>query len=209
QLEITTPGLAVDIDETLSWTVGFWVEAMQQKFGNPENLTIKEMVAKYRYTQNVPYWQSPEALEWMAAKINSNEIQEGLPLIDGSSVYLNKIKQIIPIVAYITVRPVKVLEGTKNWLKKHNFPLAPVICRPNDIDHGDGHQWKATVLESLYPNVLGIIDDNPKLLSFLNKNYRGKVFLYDHHDNFGLSFVIACRDWPTTYQAVKKTFIKV
>jgi len=57
-------GLAVDIDETLSWTIGYWIEEMQNKFGNPENLTIKEMVEKYRYTQNVPYWQHEEALQW-------------------------------------------------------------------------------------------------------------------------------------------------
>lgn len=202
--EIIKPGLAVDIDETLSWTIGFWVQEMQEKFGNPENLTIKEMIEKYRYTQNVPYWQSPEALEWMSDKINSNETQEDLPLIDGSSVYLNKIKQIIPIVAYITVRPIRVLEGTKNWLDKHNFPSAPVICRPNEVDHSDGNQWKAAVLEDLYPDILGIIDDNPKLLHHLKKDYPGTVFLYDHHDNQGLSFAIACQDWPAVYEEVKK-----
>jgi len=38
-------------DETLSWTIGYWIEEMQNKFGNPENLTVKEMVEKYRYTQ--------------------------------------------------------------------------------------------------------------------------------------------------------------
>ena len=107
-------GLAVDIDETLSWTIGYWIEEMQHKFGNPENLTVKEMVEKYRYTQNVPYWQNVEALQWVDEKINSNETQENLPLIEGSSAYLNRINQIIPIVAYITIRPERVLEGTKN-----------------------------------------------------------------------------------------------
>lgn len=206
KLEIAKPGLAVDIDETLSWTIGFWVEVMQKKFGNPENLTIKEMIEKYRYTQNVPYWQSSEALEWMANEINSNQTQEDLPLIDGSSVYLNKIKQIIPVAAYITVRPERVLEGTKSWLNRNNFPLAPVICRPNEVDHNDGNQWKAAVLENLYPNVLGIIDDNSKLLSCLKKDYPGTVFLYDHHDNQGLPFAIACQDWPAVYNEVKKKY---
>ncbi len=201
---ITNPGLAVDIDETLSWTIGYWIEEMQNKFGNPENLTVKEMAEKYRYTQNVPYWQHAEVLEWIDEKINSNETQEDLPLIEGSSAYLNRINQIIPVAAYITIRPERVLEGTNNWLKKHNFPIAPVICRPNELAHSNGNEWKAKVLEELYPKVLGIIDDNAKLLQFLSPEYKGRVFLYDHHDNLGFSFAVACKDWLKVYKEVKK-----
>lgn len=50
-----TIGLAVDIDETLSWTLKYWVEKMAEKFGNPENLSVLEIIKKYRYSQNVPY----------------------------------------------------------------------------------------------------------------------------------------------------------
>jgi len=46
-------------------------------------------------------------------KINSNETQESLPLIEGSSAYLNRINQIIPIVAYITIRPERGYRGNK------------------------------------------------------------------------------------------------
>ncbi len=202
-------GLAVDIDETLSWTIGYWVAEMQKKFGNPEKLTVKEMVEKYRYTQNVPYWQHEEALQWVDEKINSNETQENLPLIEGSSAYLNRINQIIPIVAYITIRPERVIEGTKNWLAKHNFPLAPVICRPNELVHSNGNEWKAKVLEDLYPKVLGIIDDNAKLLQFLSQDYKGRVFMYEHSDNLGFPFAVACKDWLTVYKEVKEYASKI
>lgn len=197
-------GLAVDIDETLSWTIGYWLEEMRNKFGNPENLTVKEMVEKYRYTQNIPYWQDAKILKWVDIKINSNEAQENIPLIEGSSAYINRIKQIIPVVAYITARPELVLDGTKNWLMKHNFPTAEIICRPNQIEHSKGNEWKAGVLKELYPQVLGIIDDNAKLLQFLDKDYKGKVFLYDHQNNLGFSYAIACKDWLSVYKAVKK-----
>lgn len=206
---IIEKGLAVDIDETLSWTIGYWIEEMQNKFGNPENLTIKEMVEKYRYTQNVPYWQHEEALQWIDEKINSNETQESLPLIEGSSAYLNRINKIIPIVTYITIRPERVLEGTKNWLTKHNFPLAPVICRPNKLAYSNGNEWKAKILEELYPRVLGIIDDNAKLLQFLSPNYKGKVFMYDHNDNLGFPFAVACKDWLTVYNEVEKYISRI
>lgn len=200
---IVRTGLAVDIDETLSWTIGYWIEEMQKRFGNPENLTVKEMVEKYRYTQNVPYWQNEEALEWVDEKINCSKTQESLPLIEGSSAYLNRINEIIPIAAYVTIRPERVLEGTKNWLAKHNFPAAPVICRPNGLLHSGGSEWKAKVLEDLYPQIIGIIDDNAKLLQSLSSGYKGKVFLYDHHDNLGFPFAVACKDWLTVYKEVK------
>lgn len=199
-------GIAVDIDETLSWTIGHWVERMMNKFGNPENLSLKEIIEKYRYTNNVPYWQSQEALDWMAANINSNDVQKELPLIEDSNVCLAKINDIIPIAAYITVRPETVLAGTKHWLDKHNFPVAPIICRPPEIEHGDGNKWKAGVLKDLYPQIVGIIDDNPKLLTFLSEDYQGKVFLYDHHDNFNLNYVTPCRNWLEVYKNVKNVF---
>ena len=54
-------GLALDIDETLSFTIGFLIEKLVEKVGNPENLTVKEIARKYRHTDNVPYWQNNEA----------------------------------------------------------------------------------------------------------------------------------------------------
>lgn len=203
QYGISRQGIALDIDETLSWTIGFWIKEMQERFGNPENLTVKEMIEKYRYSQNVPYWQHSVALEWIDAAINSNETQETLPLIEGADDYVGQINQIIPIAAYITVRPQKVIEGTRNWLKKHGFPEAPVICRPSHIDSADGSHWKASVLKELYPGVVGIIDDNAKLLEALGHDYQGRIFLYDHHDALGFPFAIACQDWPQVFKAVK------
>jgi NADH:ubiquinone oxidoreductase subunit D len=60
-------GLAVDIDETLSNTIAYWLEKLQKKFSNPDNLIVKEMVEKYRYTQNIPYYQNSKVLEWIDA----------------------------------------------------------------------------------------------------------------------------------------------
>lgn len=208
--KIDKQGLAVDIDETLSWTIGYWVEQMQNKFGNPENLSVKEMVEKYRYTQNIPYWQTDEAMEWMENNIHSNELQKELPLIEEADVYLNKINEIIPIVAYITVRPESVLSGTKEWLKKYGFPTAPIICKPMDIEHSNGSKWKAEILENLYPNVCGIIDDNIKLLEFLSTTYPGIIFAYDHDsiDNKNGVNVIPCKSWTNAYEEVRKHFNK-
>ena len=207
-LETLKKGIAVDIDETLSWTVGYWVEQMQKKFGNPENLSIKEMIEKYRYTQNVPYWQSAESLKWIDEKIHSNELQEELPLIENANIYLNRIAKIIPISAYITVRPETILSGTQKWLDKHSFPKAPIICKPMEIEHKDGNKWKAEMLQKLYPQVLGMIDDNAKLLEYLNKDYQGIIFLYDHTATDSKPNVVPCKNWLAVFEEVKKYFNK-
>lgn len=78
------PGLALDIDETLSWTIGWWVNRMQTEFGNPEGLSVEALVAKYRYAQLVPYWQTEEAIKWMDRHREDNNIQEELPLIENA-----------------------------------------------------------------------------------------------------------------------------
>jgi hypothetical protein len=202
--KINISGLAVDIDETLSYTIGHLVSQLQENFGNPENLSVKEIIEKYRYTQNVPYWQHDEAKAWIDKEIHSNELQENLPLIEDANIYLNKINTIIPIAAYITVRPTSVIDGTRNWLKKHNFPEATIITRPMEVPHSDGNKWKARILQELYPQILGIIDDNAKLLEFLDKDYKGVVFLYDHHSYDGKLNVVPCQNWLKVFEEIKK-----
>jgi hypothetical protein len=204
-----THGLALDIDETLSWTMGYWVKELQRLFGNPENLTIEELIKKYKYTQDVPYWQTKEALDWMEAQRENDGIQTEFDLIENSNQVVQKINKIVPIVAYITVRPESVLNGTKLWLKKHDFPQAEIIARPKNIPHKDGNKWKAEVLEQMYPQVSGIIDDNPKLLEFLSEDYKGQIYLYDS-ENVDKKYnqylqkpnIHPCRKWEDVYKIV-------
>lgn len=198
-------GLGLDIDETLSWTLGYWFEELKKKFGNPENLSTKEIIAKYRYSKNVPYWQTPEALNWMEEQRNSNDVQTQLPLIENANHGVQKIMLLEPIVAYITTRPESVVEGTKQWLVKHNFPALPIIARDADIVHSSGNQWKAKILAELYPQVSGIIDDNPELVEKLPTDYHGTIYLYDVENapkQTSLD-VVACKTWDNVYDAIK------
>ena len=125
-------GIALDIDETLSWTIGHWLQIMQELFGNPEGLTVHEMANKYHLAQNVPYWQGREDVdEWMKHHRASNEVQEILPVIENSKETVLKIIEKIPVVAYLTVRPQCVLSGTQNWLAANGFPAAPIVGKPD------------------------------------------------------------------------------
>lgn len=200
-------GLALDIDETLSFTIGYMIEELIKKFGNPENLTAEEIAKKYKHTDKIPYWQNKECRELLDNIIKTNEIQKDLPLIENSNLLVNKVNKIIPILAYITVRPKTIFEGTKFWLKKHNFPKATIITKPIGILRKDGNKWKAKVLEYLYPEISGIVDDNPGLSFCFGKNYKGKVFLYDNVEVKKKDInIIPCKDWKAVLVAVKKQY---
>ncbi|MFA6185384.1 MAG: hypothetical protein WCT51_02920 [Candidatus Shapirobacteria bacterium] len=198
-------GLALDIDETLSFTIGFMVEKLIEKFGNPENLSVEEICKKYRHTDKIPYWQSDEVNIIINEIVHSNEIQKELPLIKNSNKLIQEINKLVPIVAYITVRPVDIISGTNFWLKKHNFPKATIIAKPRNINRKMGNKWKAKVLEYLYPQVVGIVDDNPDLTKFFSKKYKGVIYLYDHTEAERKDInVIPCDSWETVAKKVKE-----
>lgn len=200
-------GLALDIDETLSFTIGGLVDGLAKEFGNPENLTVEEIVKKYKHTDKIPYWQSKEHDELIDKILTDEKIQKDLPLIKNSNSLANKVNGIIPIVSYITIRPRIIFEATKYWLKKNNFPKAPTILKPKNIFRRMGNKWKAKVLEYLYPEVLGIVDDNPSLVKNLSKNYKGTIFLYDHTETDRKDIkVVPCKDWNQVLVEVKKRF---
>jgi hypothetical protein len=76
---------------------------------------------------------------------------------------VDKVTKIVPVLAYITARPRTILNGTMVWLKKYNFPKATIITRVRKVSREDPNKWKARVLEFLYPEIQGIVDDNPDL----------------------------------------------
>lgn len=202
-------GLALDIDETLSWTIGYWVEDFIKRFGNPENLTTKEIVAKYRYSHHIPYWQTPEVQERRKELTYSDSVQEELPLIENANHIVEKINKIVPIKLYLTARPTIVGNGTSKWLKTHGFPDAEITYRPEEVPHADSSKWKAQILQKLYPSIVGIIDDNPGLAEALPGDYKGVFFLYDYHEAPRNDIkVIPCPSWDDVYSAVVGEFNK-
>jgi hypothetical protein len=196
-------GLALDIDETLSFTIGYLVEKLIERLDNPENLSVKQIIKKYKHTDRIPYWQNEKALKILEELNNSNKTFVELPIIENADKTVNKLNKIIPILAYITVRPESVLESTKLWLKKHGFPNALIIAKPNIVPRSDGNKWKAGVLEFLYPQVIGIVDDNPDLITNLSSNYKGTVYLYNNTECLKNHIkVIPCKNWNEVAKSI-------
>lgn len=202
-------GLALDIDETLSDTNSHWFEHMFH-FHAPSEMTKDELIKRYKSIESVPDWQTGEALKYVEKILHSNEFNETVPLIEGAVETVQEINKIAPIVAYITARPATVRDGTLKWLKKHGFPEATLITRPEKIEMTDfnlnKNRWKAKVLVDLYPEITGIVDDNSILAHELEAlEYKGLLYLYgkeseefNHHQN-----VVVCPTWKKALKSIR------
>lgn len=67
--------------------------------------------------------------------------------------------------------------------------------KPRLLDQ-EGMKWKAKILAYLYPQVIGIIDDNPDIIDYLPSSYEGTIFLYGNPVYPGGDLdVIPCGTW--------------
>ncbi len=198
-------GLGLDIDDTLAQSGDQWIIGVQKMFGNPENLSIEEVKRKYRYSYNAPYWSGKKVSDWEKSTRHNNQWHLDLPLIENANHVVEKINRIIPVVVYLTARPKSILPATRTWLKKHGFPEAEIIYRPAEVKLPVSLAWKAQVLEYLYPQVVGMVDDHPQLAKDLSKKYRGTLYLYDYHDQAprGDINIIPCKNWNEVLERVR------
>ncbi len=198
-------GLALDIDNTLSQTNLWWAQRLHEKHGSPEGLSPKQAIEKYGLSSNVPYWKnSADAQKWMEEQRHSNQTQEEYEVLEEAKEAVLEINKIIPIQCYLTARPDSVENGTKKWLEKHGFPKAEVIMRPGKMPHAGGNSWKAKTLESLYPEIIGLIDDDPDILAKLSTSYKGKIFLLNSKFTTSSKNVFACKSWKEALAQVKR-----
>ena len=66
-----------------------------------------------------------------------------------------------------------------------------------------GNEWKHGVLEYLYPQVNGMIDDDTFFADML-VSYPGKIWLFGYEKYAGGSrCVTPCKDWKSIYAAMK------
>ena len=202
-----TKSIAVDIDEVLSQTAFSWMDIINKRFGNSENLSAAELLKKYKLTRNVPGWQTGIINDFLESMRVSNEFYKNIPAIENSVNYLNKINKIIPVRCYLTTRPQAIFEGTKKWLRDNGFLDRDIIMKPDGIPTKNGNEWKVGVLNSLYPDIVGIIDDNPEVIDLLPETYEGTVLLYGHKEYSSNRIkVIPCENWGDIFSEVKKIY---
>jgi len=197
-------GLVLDIDETLAATNVAWFERCIELFGNPENLTTDELICKYHLAQNNPAWQSKEAVDWMHAQRTSPNAQDDLPIIPNAVKGVEELCVLTPVVGYLTVRPETVNSNTLRWLKENGFPELPIVAKPVDVPFEEGNRWKAKVLHELWPEVTGIVDDNPKVPMYAGRSYPGDIYLFGKtNTQDGYEFAIPCETWGIVVETVR------
>lgn len=198
------PGLAYDIDCTLADTRAHFFELMWRYFP-VKGTDVQELQRKHYYVEHVPDWQSnPAALDQIREFRTSNEFQDDIPLLDNSPRYLWQIHLRIPTACYATGRPEVVLPGTERWLARHEFPQAPVLIRPHHEPLQRWVYWKAELLTRLFPEVLGIIEDDPRFPDAAHDvGYQGKIFLVGQERYEGRhQHTVACPSWKEVVQSV-------
>ncbi len=194
--------IALDIDDTLADSRGYYMAELYKKYGAPDNMTLDDVMKTYDIIPNIPFWQTEEIIAWLDKESFSSEAQERIAVVPGAEVGVTQLGEMATIVCYMTTRPPSAIDGTKKWLLKHGFPNVPVIYRP-DVNK-NGYEWKADELKEQYPEVDTIIDNSPELAAFL-QDYKGTFFLfYDKKvENIG-SNVVPCKTWSDVVGAVKK-----
>lgn len=198
------PGLALDIDDTLSQTWAYWGQEMLRRFGNPEGLTWQEIRQRYRRCENVPYWQTEEAEAWMDSSRKGGAYYGGLACIQGAHETVSQIHKHTPIHLYLTARSIETLDVTYDWLARHGYPDAEVIARPLDVPYKDTYLWKAGVLKELYPSVLGIVDDDANLPAHLSDDYTGSIYVIGEERHVrDDARVRHCPTWEDVHQALR------
>lgn len=204
--------LAVDIDETISATVHKWIEILTQNFGRAEEdltLTVDEMVEKYSFTQNVPYWQTADARNWMLNAIKDPELHLGFDLMPGAEVMV-QIHSASPIKYYWSTRPEIVGEATVEWLKMKDLPVVDLILRPNHIPVEQGNSWKVDQIVKRYPEVQGVIDNSGDVISKFPSDYPGVIFHYGAFSAARTDIrVIPCPSWDDVAREVARVIPRV
>jgi hypothetical protein len=199
------PHLLLDIDNTLSASRDLYFQRFSEEFGNPEELSIQEFIDKYVYTWNVPYWQGEDRSNLAKEMEQDIDLHERAELITGADEGVAAIQKRIDIAGYLTARFEVLQATTQRWLKKHSFPKGELIMRPHYIENHN--QWKAEVMEFLYPEVTGIIDDNPGIIEHLSDSYKGTIYLYENTIDFQPKVnVVSCADWTHVVEKVTQSY---
>jgi hypothetical protein len=201
-------GLACD---TITATSVYIARQLSRIFGNLENLSPEKIIKKYKTVEQVPFWQdNVEVINWIKNFINFPEEVSRIPLIEGVSDYIHGLNSMVPIRGYITARPKNLETVTQELIIKEEMPNngIGVIMRPSqeELDYmgiKSVDEWKPLLLEYLYPQISGLVDDHLPHAQAIKANYPGKLYLLGHEKAPRcLSSVIPCPTWKDILREV-------
>ena len=170
------------------------------------DLTIDEMVKKYTFAKDVPYWGGNAGIHSRLVEIRTNpeEILQ-VPPIASAIESLNRIHERVPVKCYFSTRPQSLWAATSEWLKQNGFPQAELILTPDDVPNREADQWKVDLISKRL-DISGIIDNSNEVVSLFPDDYHGIVF------HFGTSVspanknyeIISCPEWRHVERGVNR-----
>lgn len=209
------PQIALDIDNTISATTREYFKASVEKFGypsgtEPHEQNLDAIEAKHQYTFNVDEWRNSDSRqEFYDSLLVSPDLHRDVELIPEAGEAVPRLAPHVDVGCYLTARPDVLYDVTLEWLGKHGFPEAPLIMAPSYSDHYKLNSWKAEILDFLFPEVMGIVDDNPSLPKNIAADYpeyEGVVFHYGEHNYDDLSITVeSCASWEHVLERVEAT----
>ena len=199
--------IAVDIDETICDTRRFWFSELAQRFGKPIDVTIEQLIQRYEYTDRVEMWQTPGARKWLKDARFDPEIHRScLEPVRSARESLEYISRQFDVI-YMTMRPDTIVDATREWLQREQFPSGEVLASPAFLFDRERPGWKGRELCARHPNVVGLIDDHPDVANAIPNSYRGKVFLLGQSVAPRSDIeIVLCEDWNRVVQAVAIAF---
>lgn len=140
--------------------------------------------------------------------IHSKDVVRSIPPVKGASKAVSDIARIRPVVCYVTGRPSTVDGESYEWLQRHDFPRREIVFQPDtevlrQMGFQNGNEWRARVLEFLYPWIEGLLDDNEDLLRYMT-GYTGRVYLFGISGQSENPNIVFCPDWDSVVKAVVK-----
>ncbi len=212
KLQSTHPGLALDIDDTISLTSDGYFDLLRQEFPAPSYLT-KELFRKhYAITGITLHWKDiSNAYELLKTKVNDSQFHYELSPFPHAVHHTNTLHHHQLFSCYLTARKEDMRTLTQRWLDEHGFPKKPLIMRNNTIDYANQVKWKTSTLHALQPHITGLIDNDTRILSHLQQQkYPGRMYLFglSEHEYNGNGSITVRETWPEMATVILNNYQK-
>ncbi len=168
---INPQGIAIDIDDTLAHTSLICAKYLHQEFTPNDDIPFDQLLSEYGYAERAPQWSSPESVERLHLWLTDLDFISQIPPVPAAQVGIEKVLSKVPLAFYLTSRQPFSYDVTTNWLQRHGFPEAEVMCRQPTVRDPD---WKVKFLAENYPHTVGLIDNEIHVPE--NTEYQGHLF---------------------------------
>ena len=126
--------------------------------------------------------------------------------MNGSQTSVAQILQRKPIVCYFTGRSSSTKRATYDWIRENGFPESEIFFQPDTVElskmgFGSGNEWRAKLLEFLFPYIESIVDDNEELLDYI-RGYQGTIYLLGKSGQSQRPNVFHCPDWSSVVEEI-------